>query len=128
MVKRGSVLVFLVLVPVIGTPLWLLSECLKADNPQLRQIAQDFFKAALDAVAGAAGVEMVGDLVDVRSYLAKLREEPGEGLRVNAGEAGAVVEEGATHQRADRLPAGPGDLADDGSLLRIDAHGDDGSA
>lgn len=66
-------------------PPGLLAECLKADKAQLRQVPQGRFKAAFDAVTGTPGIQMEGDLVDVRADLAQLSEEPGDGLLLDPG-------------------------------------------
>src|ERR1700677_4121753 len=87
---------------------WFLAKSLQDDDAEFSQIPQRFQKAALDAVAGPAGIEVVGDLVDVRTDFPELPAEAGEGLHVYPRRANTAVEEGAPQQSADGLSAGHG--------------------
>jgi len=113
------------IVIVAGAAPGLLAEGLKTDNAQLAQVAQGFFKAALDAAAGAASVEMERDLVDVGTDFAKLPEEARDGLHVDAGGVKPDVEETGAYQCCDRLALCVCYLADSRGFLRCKTHGKD---
>src|ERR1035437_7594970 len=84
-----------------GLPVALESQDLHQCRSPFVQLAQGAFDAALHDIAGAPGVQVIGDLVDVRADLADLEEHFSQGGDIDFRGRWAVAERGGTHQFAD---------------------------
>ncbi len=79
------------------------ADGLKAGGAEFGEVAERQFDGIVDALRGASGVQVIGNLVDVRAYLSQLGENACDLLPVEAGGLEADMKEACADEGGDGL-------------------------
>src|SRR5579862_7246045 len=97
------------------------ADGLQAGGAEFGEVAERQFDGVVDALRRASGVQVIGDLVDVRADLSQLGENARDLLPVEAGGLQADMQEACADEGGDRMANVSGLALDCLSLLRREA-------